>query len=85
MTEKNIIRTKDELKKFLIEKKCKFKLRVLGNDIGVFDNAEEIIHRIESDKNEIRKFEYVPKKNYLFLDESILVFGSKGLAVLTIQ
>ena len=26
MTEKNIIRTKDELKKFLIEKECKFKL-----------------------------------------------------------
>ena len=85
MTEKNIIRTKDELKKILIEKECKFKLRVLGNDIGVFDNAEEIIHRIESDKNEIRKFEYVPKKNYLFLDESILVFGSKGLGVLTLQ
>lgn len=85
MTEENIIRTKDELKKFLIEKKCKFKLRVLGNNIGIFCNAEEIIHRIESNKNEIRKFEYVPKKNYLFLDESVLIYGSQGLSVLTIQ
>ena len=83
MLEKNI--ELNELKKFLIEKKCKFKLRVLGNDIGVFCNVEEIIHIIESNKNEIRKATYIPKKNYLFLDESVLVFGLKGLSVLTVR